>query len=337
MRIYQENGYLDMELILSINIPFIFIIGGRGTGKTYGALEYVIENKKKHMLMRRTQIQTDMINEPDFTPFKKLNADKGWKITTKTIKNNLGGVYDNIEDGGLPIGYTCALSTIKNIRGFDASDVEILIYDEFIPEKHERPMKGEADALWNAYETINRNRELTGGEPLQLLALANSNDLANPIFMDLEVIRKVQKMQKSGQNSYIDRTRKLAIFDLGDSPKSEEKSTTALYNLKKGSDFNDMALGNKYSNEIAGKIKSRSLKEFRPIVMIGELCIYEHKHDRSLYISTHKTGSPDEFGLGDVEKARFRKNYMWIWDDYIRNNIEFEEYLCEIMLKKVFM
>ena len=337
MNIYLESKYLDIEKILSINIPFIFIIGGRGTGKTYGALEYIIKNYKHAMLMRRTQTQTDMINEPEFSPFKKLNIDHNWDITTKVIKKNLGGIYDDIESGGPPIGYTCALSTLKNIRGFDASNVEILIYDEFIPEKHERPMKGEADALWNAYETINRNRELEGGKPLQLLALANSNELANPIFMDLEVIRIIQKMQKKGQNCYINRERKFAIFDLGDSEISQKKNETALYRLKQGSNFSEMSLGNKYSNEIAGKIKSRSLKEFRPVVKIGELCIYEHKFDRTLYISTHTTGSPPEYGLGDVEKARFRRNFIWVWDEYIRNQIEFEEYLCEILLKKVFM
>jgi hypothetical protein len=337
MNIYLENKYLDFEKILSIDIPFIFIIGGRGTGKTYGALKYAIDKCLPHMLMRRTQTQTDLINDPEFTPYKKLNQDQGWDITTKTLKKNLGGIFENIEEGGTLLGYTCALSTIKNIRGFDASNIKLLIYDEFIPEKHERPLKGEADALWNAYETINRNRELHNEKPLQLVALANSNDLANPIFMDLGVIRTVQKMQAKGQNSYINRDRKFAIFDLGDSKISVDKNDTVLYTLKKGSEFADMSLGNRYNNEVAGRIKSKPIKEYRPIVKIGELCIYEHKHDGSLYASTHKTGSPPEYGLGDIEKARFRNSYIWVWHAYISNSIEFEEYLCEILLKKIFI
>jgi len=337
MNIYQENGYIDIRKILALMISFIFIIGGRGTGKTYNAEDVAIADDIKFILMRRTQTIIDMISMPEFSPFKKLNANNDWDVTIRKITKNHGGIYNNIEEGGPPIGYLCALSTIKNVRGFDASDVELLIYDEFIPEAHDRPIKHEATALWNAYETINRNRELEGEKPLQLLALANSNDLANPIFMDLGIVRIVQKMQKNGQNCYINRERNLAIFDLGDSEISEKKSKTVLYGLKKGSDFNKMSLGNKYTNEIAGKIKSRSLKEFRPIVMVGELCIYEHKYDGTTYASTHKFGNPPTFGLGDVDKARFRREYMWIWDDYIRNEMEFEEYLCEILLKKVFM
>lgn len=337
MKIYLENGYVDIKKILALRIPFIFIIGGRSTGKTYGALLHAIIETIKFILMRRTQTQTDIINNPDFSPFKPINRDHGLNITTKKIEKNIGGVYENIEEGGAPIGYTTALSTIKNVRGFDASDVDLIIYDEFIPEKHERLIKGEADALWNAIETINRNRELLGLPPVQLLALANSNDLANPLFLDLGVIRVIQKMQKKGQNCYINRERGLAIFDLGDSEISVKKAQTALYKLKKGSEFANMSLSNKYSNEVAGKIKSRSLKEFVPIVMIGELCIYEHKSEGTLYATTHKLGNPPQFGLGDVEKARFIRSYMWVWDCYITNDIEFEEYLCEILLKKVFM
>ena len=40
-----------------------------------------------------------------------------------------------------------------------ASDI---IFAEFIPEAHERLIKNEAAALFNFYETINRNRELDG-------------------------------------------------------------------------------------------------------------------------------------------------------------------------------
>ncbi len=337
MNIYQENGYLDIKRILSIGIPFIFIIGGRGTGKTYGALEYTINEEIMSMLMRRSQTQTDMINDPEFSPFKKLNVNNEWNIQTKKKNKNLGLIYDGDDEAGPPLGYTCALRTIKNVRGFDASNVEILIYDEFIPEKHEGSFKGEAEALWNAYETINRNRELEGFKPLQLLALANSNMLANPIFMDLGVIRIIQKMQKKGQNCYINRDRGIAIFDLGDSEISEQKQETALYHMKQGSTFNAMALGNQYSNEVGGKIKSKNLKEYKPLVSVGELCIYEHKNTRKLYITTHKLGNPPHYDLGDVEKTRFRTRYLWVWDEYIKNKIDFEEVLCDILLKKIFM
>ena len=55
MSIYLKSGYLDVEKILSYKLPFNFIIGGRGTGKTYGALKTAYINDIRFMLMRRTQ------------------------------------------------------------------------------------------------------------------------------------------------------------------------------------------------------------------------------------------------------------------------------------------
>lgn len=187
MKLYLDSGYVNIKGIIDLGLPFNFVVGGRGTGKTYTALETVKEEDIKFMFMRRTQAQAELINKPDFSPFKSLNVDKGWNVITKPLTKYNAGFYESCEGEavGAPIGYTCALSTISNVRGFDAQDVKILVYDEFIPERHERPIKNEGAALLNAYETINRNRELKGHRPLQLLCLANSNDLSNPIFMEL--------------------------------------------------------------------------------------------------------------------------------------------------------
>ena len=91
-------------------------------------------------------------------------------------------------------GYTSALSTFSNLRGFDGSNIKILLYDEFIPERHERLIKNEADAFFNVYETINRNRELQGGPPLIALCLSNSNSLASPIFTALNLVKTLERM-----------------------------------------------------------------------------------------------------------------------------------------------
>jgi hypothetical protein len=342
MNIYQDSGYIDIRKILALGLPFNFIVGGRATGKTYTSLETVIEDNTKFIYMRRTQAQADLINKPEFSPFKSLNRDFGWTIGTESISKYNAGFYNQIEEDerlistGAPLGFTCALSTIANLRGFDASDVELCIYDEFIPEKHERPLKNEGSAYLNAYETINRNRELTGRKPLQSICLANANDLANPIFMELHLVRKAEQMRRKKQEVSIDREHGIGLFILDKSPISQQKKTTALYRLTGGSNFEKMSLDNDFSGEEIGRIASRPLAEYRPIVAIGEIVVYEHKSNRTFYVSTHKTGTPPEYGTGEAERARFRRIYQWIWDEYMENNIEFEEYLCEILLTKVF-
>lgn len=343
MNIYQKSGYIDIRAIMALGLPFNFIVGGRATGKTYTSLETVKEDGIKFIYMRRTQSQADMINKPEFSPFKSLNEDHGWTIGSATLSKYNAGFYETVEteDGGRqcdgsPIGYTCALSTISNMRGFDASDVRLLIYDEFIPEKHERPIKNEGAAFLNAYETINRNRELKGEKPLQVLCLANANDLANPIFLELGLVRKAEQMRRKGQEISIDKERGVGLFILDKSPISAQKRNTALYKLSRGSEFSHMSLENDFANEDIGRIKTQPLGEFRPVVTVGEITVYKHKSRGEYYVSTHKAGSCAEFGSGDTDKNRFRRAYGWIWQEYMKNNIIFEEYLCEVLLNRYF-
>lgn len=341
MNLYLESGYLNIKAILNLHLPFNFIVGGRGTGKTFGALKHVIDNNIKFMFMRRTQSQLDLINKPEFSPFKPLNTEYGWDITSESLSKYNAGFYHSttVEDGkiqaiGAPLGYSCALSTISNLRGFDASDVELLIYDEFIPERHERPIKDEGAALLNAYETMNRNRELNGSNPLTLLCLANANDLGNPIFMELGLISKAESMRRKGQEYSIDTKRGIGLFILNESPISDAKKNTALYRASSGSDYSDMALENNFIELRSESIKSMPIKEFKPICTIGEITIYKHKSKRSYYISQHSTGSPESFGVSDIERSRWQKKYYWIWVEYMNNNIVFENSTCEVLLTK---
>lgn len=338
MKLYQDNGYVNIRGIIELGLPFNFVVGGRGTGKTYTALKTVKEDDIKFFFMRRTQAQADLINKPEFSPFKALNSDEGWNVTTRAISKYNAAFY-NISDEqpeGTPIGFTGALSTMSNVRGFDAQEVKLLIYDEFIPERHERPIKNEGSALLNAYETINRNRELKGNPPLQLICLANANDLSNPIFLELGLVKKAEQMKRKGQEFSIDRKRGIGIFMLSESPISSRKRNTALYKLTKGSEFEKMSIENDFAQRDYTNVVIRPLIEYKPVVSVGELCIYSHKNSGKLYVSTHKTGTPPAYTSGEADLTRFQRVYFWIWSDYMQNNVEFEEILCEILLTKYF-
>lgn len=343
MKIFREDGYLDMGAIMAAGYPFTLVCGGRGTGKTFTALYETINDNIPFMLMRRMQTQVDMINKPEFSPFKALERVFGWHIALEKISKNNSAIYRQEEiDGdfkciGAPIGYTAALATISNMRGFDASDVRRVIFDEFIPEKHERPIKNEADAIYNAYETINRNRELNGEKPLQMVFLANSNRLDNPLFMELRLVTRAERMLKTGQHVWTDDERGIMLVMFNDSPISAKKEHTSLYKLTRGSDYSAMALRNEFNTEDTGSIRNRPLREYNPIVKVGEITVYKHKRDpRKIYVSAHKTGSPPEYGTGDIELGRFIRAYNWVWLDYLENKVEFESVMCELLFRNIF-
>lgn len=341
--LYLPNGYVNMHGIINDGYHVSLVIGGRGTGKTFGALSDTLDNNTKFLFMRRTQSQIDIVSKNEFSPFRKICSVRGIEIISESISKYNAGFYmaREEEDGtyrayGSPIGYSAALSTFSNIRGFDASDVTLLIYDEFIPERHERPIKNEFDALMNCYETINRNRELEGKPALKMLCMANANDLANPIFVGFNLVKKATEMQMRGKSIYQDSKRGIALYFLNDSPISDAKSKTALYRLTEGTEFSRMSLGNEFASNDIGKLGSKPLKEYIPIVAVGEICIYQHKSRDEYYITSHYSGSPDTYSAGEADLARFRRNYGWLWVEYLKNNITFEDYLCQVLLDRYF-
>lgn len=332
---YTENGYIDFNYIMRDKNVFKFLIGGRGSGKTFGAIQWALQNKKTVLFMRRTQTQVDLIRNDSFSPFAAVDKT----IIVKSINKNLACLYRDIGDGaeGAPIGYMCALSTIANIRGFDASMIDLIIYDEFIGEAHERAIRNEGQAFLNAYETINRNRELQGRDPVQVLALANSNMLANPIFVELNLVSAVEKMLKTNNYVYRNAQRNVSVYMIMHSPVLDRKADTALYRLAGDTDFSRMALKNQFTEEEMDHIATQDLRQYRLICTVGELAIYKHKSTKTYYVTDHVSGSTDNiYTAGPMDLKRFRRDQYFLWLAYLGGKILFESYIYKVIFEKYF-
>lgn len=340
MDVYLENGFLNFEYIYQSLIPFWFLVGGRAIGKTYGALYTGLELGRKVIYMRRTQSQTDLINRPEFSPYKAIMANNpGLDIRTESITKYNAAIYrvNEDEDQRDLVGYTAALSTFSNIRGFDASDCDTLIYDEFCPESHERLIKNEAAAFLNCVETISRNRELSGKPPLKVICMANSNQLGNPLFVELRLVKVCEKLRNQGEDLYLNQNRGVAVLMPHDSPISRAKAGTSLYKLAgERSEFGQMAIGNEFVSEGFSESRSLDIKSLIPMVSVGKITIYKRKNETKprYYASEHRSGNIPIFQENDIDMVRFHNNYGWIRDAYIANNILFENHFTEIYLKK---
>lgn len=346
MRYYSKEGYIDFERLLEHDRnDFIFMVGARGIGKTFGILKYMIDHGHKFIYMRRTQTQVDMIRSDELNPFNALTSVLGEEYTfiPKTVNKNITAVYKAVFDEnsqvyvphGPVIAYILALSTVANIRGFDASDVDFLIYDEFIGEKHEKPIRSEGTAFLNAIETIARNRELQGRNALRVVCLSNSTNLANPLFVELKLITSLEKMLKGKSDVLSLPDRDITVYVLKDSPISEAKSRTALYRLSgKDSDFAKMSLENQFNKEYFGQVRSMSLKEYRPLVKVGEIMIYKHKARHEWYCTEHSSGKPEVYDSSEIELKRFANDYYYLKLAYLNRHIYFESYIQQVLFEK---
>lgn len=344
---YQDNGYLNMNYIKNLPYTFIFVVGARGVGKTYGAIKEELKEGERFIYMRRLQAQSDMVFNEQLSPFKPVTDDLNMpEYFPERIKGVKGasGIYkhEEKESGKLqavgdPIALLLALSTIANLRGFSGSNYKTFILDEFIPQKQERPIKDEADAFFNAYETINRNRELKGEKPLKAILLSNSNDLGNSYFIALKIVTKLQRLSEKGEMFYADKKRDFCVILLQNSPISELKKDTALYKLADNTEYSTMALNNEWQGVEINRNHSRKIIEYKAIVNVGEITIYKHKSRREYYITTYYNNEEiPTYSTGDIALKKFRQKYLYIWREYFADNIIFEEYLCEVLFRRYF-
>lgn len=325
--LYLENGYLNIEHIINDKHTFNFIIGARGVGKTFGALSYCYQNKIKFIYLRTRDTQIKKLSNPAFNPFKAINDEYGSDIGVNNKKT--GGISQFIDNNTNEIiGYMLPLSIFSNFRGFDLSDIEIILYDEFIPEKDEQPLKNQAAILWNAYETSNRNRELKGKDPIKLICMSNANTIFNDIFLDLKLTKTVYDMQRKKRTYYADDSRDLSVYCLFDSPISQKKKQTALYKLTAGSEFQDMAIDNTYTIENETMIRSLNISGFKPVCGVGE-CYFYVNSDNVYYMTTFKKGVFRKiYNTEENALLNFKHNNYMIWSAFLNEKLFFENIYC---------
>ena len=337
--------------------PFQFFIGSRGDGKTYSALGGAIEEKDvgKFIYSRVTDKEWKILlgkrGGDGSNPFKSYNENNKTNYGLEKINDALAGIYERetCEDGklrciGAPIGYSSALYNIADIRGQDFSDCTDWILDEFVPEKHKRALPDMADAFFNAYETIARNRELDRKPPLRFWGISNSNNIYNDMFKGLGIVADLERMTRKGQTDKYYPDRRLAVHLLKNSKIFEEaKAQTALYQLAKGTRFADMALNNEFAYDDFSLVEYVKLRDYRPIVNINNgknttsVTIYGRKGGSDIYASYAPAEHVESFNISkDHEKKFFKELYgSKLYNKYILGRLKFESYEIKCIILEI--
>lgn len=333
---FLDNGYLDINLIMQRGDVLNIVIGARGTGKTYGAIKWCIENRKKFILMRRTKDQAELCSKPEFSPIIPVITDLGMEYELdKKIGKGMIGIKIDGELFCIVIG----LTGISNLRGFNAGWVDMIIFDEFIGEAHERPIKSEDEAFFNAYETLNRNRELQGCDPIRVLMLANSNKVSSVYLAALGLMPQVEKMINSEREIYEDKQKGIFLAIVKNSPISKRKAKTALYQFTTDK-YNSMAISNEFSIPGREFIKPQKSGQLLPVCSWGALYFYKIKGARKWYVNMRKLGYFDQIYADDTRGSDaflMSAAYDNFSDAYLEGRVWYENLetlnLCNIMLK----
>ena len=329
--IYAENGYFNAKAIINDFHPFIFVTGARGTGKTYSTFLELITRREPFILLRRTQDEADLqANENTSSLTKVLRAAKVSYRFGKLSKK-VGVIY--IDE--VPMIYTCGLSTFASIRGVDFGTLRYAVYDEFIPEVHVRSFKAEGVSLMNFYESVNRNRELEGFNPLKLIGLSNSMNIANDIFMEFELVTPAERLSYSEEEIYIKDDDTTMLIVMKNSPISKQKEGTALYRTA-SEEFSAMAISNKFILNDFTYVQKQNLKQYKAILRVGDLYLYKHKSDNTYYATFVQSTTKNIYTHSQADLERFRRAEWKYYKKYLDGKVKFDSFKAVALYEKYF-
>lgn len=246
------------------------VYSGRTTGKTYGALCYCMDNDIKFIFLKRTKEDVELLlsGNSDFSPFKSINRDRNINVQAfKVYKSYIGGFAYADADGkksGDWLGYIVDLGAVARVKGFDMSDCDIMIFDEFIPQPWERINPKEGRAILSLYMTVSRDREMRGRPALQLWCLANPETINNPWFREMKLTDNAVDLEMSGEEYKYIEDRGILLHKI----KMSKEFTTAMQEMKimkamKGTEWADSTLGEGFIFDDFSNIGKRSLKGFK--------------------------------------------------------------------------
>ena len=328
------------------------VVGGRTTGKTYGALKGCYERKEKFIFAKRTADDVKLMcsgvkmvkgsdsEDPDFSPFVPINRDMGCNVHAFPLYDGLGCFYDCIGDEkgkeaptGAPLGNIIGLNVATKFKGFDMSDCNYLMFDEFIPRKWERINRGEGDLLMDLYATVARDRIIRGKKPLKLLALANAVNISNPLSQTLEIVDIMADMQIKQQEVMYLEDRGIFIRLL-ESPEDFKKAleNDPVYRAMGHTAWGQMAYDNQFAYDDFTNVGKVQMKNYHPVCSFTykRTTYYVYQNEARFYICSSRYNDKNklayDLNLENDQKRFYLEFAIDLRMECINGNVKFNNY-----------
>ena len=312
--------WYDIGQTLTYNCLFNFIIGSRGTGKTYAAkkraVKLFLEKGYQFVYLRRF---VDEIQETAESYFNDIIVNEEFPGVAIEYRNGQYFINDQLA------GYAIALTKAKDYKSVSFPLVYFIIFDEFLIEDngYTRYLKNEVKQFLGLYMSIDRYRGCT------VFFLANSTTMVNPYFLfwDIQlpygsnIFRKGDVLLQLVQNEEFIQARKQTRFG----------------KLIAGTDFEEYAIENKFAMDSKTFIMRKTEKAQYYFTFIYQGVSYGIWVDydegkffvsnnvdpccRLVYSVTVADHSPNTLLLSQINKSPFFKKFI---DQYKLGNVYFE-------------
>lgn len=299
----------------------------RGAGKTYSMLRRAKEHGETFLYMKRTNKDIDFLcsvtkkkipNGKDPSPFAPLNRDFGWNIKPIKLDEGYAAFYEcEIESGepiGDPVAYACSLNKVKDLKGFEFSFCDYMVFDEFIPQPGEVVKHAEGEMLLSLYMTISRDRQARGKDPLKLILFANAEQIVTPITQILEVIDDMAYLDIRDESHLFLPERDILLHHITqkECPQIEEEKK-GIWKGMQGTAWFDKAFLGKFSGADFSSIEqNRRLTGYHCYMSVCYMrkwyFVYQHTKNNDIYITRKAAKAPLQY---DLDKDIDRRNFFY--------------------------
>ena len=250
-----DSVYWSAKLAKSRNAVFNFIVGNRGGGKTFGFLEYAVDNylkarrrgeKRQFIYMRRYR--------PELAP---LAITKGGSLFDRVAKIAFPS-HDFKAEGGVlwcdheVCGYAVTLAQAPGLKSVNYGDVYDIGFDEFIIDKgstHYIRGQQEPEIFLDFYQTVDRDEDRTTA-----WFMANAITEMNPYFNYFGL-----RMPKPGKFLLFGNDNQLMVESVADPELIEKKKHTRFGQLIYGTAYGDYSIENKMLRDSEVFVKKKGV------------------------------------------------------------------------------
>lgn len=182
----KKHPYYSFDKLMSYNGRWNMAVGGRGTGKTYGASVRAVKRFIKHgeqfIYLRR--YKDELAGRYQFfDPFADKFPDWDFRVNGRVAEAAHVSTREDKKRVWKVMGYFITLSNAQARKSENYSRVTTIIFDEFILERGLlQYLPDEVTVFTNFFSTVDRWQDRC-----KVLFLANSVSIMNPYFNKFDI------------------------------------------------------------------------------------------------------------------------------------------------------
>lgn len=291
-----KHPYYNFDKLYSYNALFAGVAGGRGIGKTYGAIKKEIksalEGDSQFIYMRRYDTELQVAKSTFFSAVGVEFPDWDFRVEGDTAYAALASSRDDKPRDWKEIGFFVALSKTQGQKSVSYPRVRRIIFDEFIAEKDTvRYLGNETYLLESFLLTVDRFQDRC-----TVLLLANSVSIMNPFFVEWGI-----EPEKADDKGLLKVRGGDIVFHFPDSEDFKKSIyATRLGKFLAGSDHARYAVENEFSDNHDDLVKKKdpaAIYLFTLETRRGYITVWRNPYNGEMYCQRKRPKSEQVFTL----------------------------------------